>query len=138
MNKEIQDLLDSDNLAGVMEECLGTGAASTMNYFRGTRKRPFTKQECTNLVSQSVLMGQLKCCERMMMFLTHSNLFDQQREFADMMYGELCMYALRLNKLLKQNYKISYDFTERDIEKDTEEYIRRYKLRQQQLEETNV
>jgi hypothetical protein len=144
----VQDLLGEDNIKGVLEDAETIGFDIVRTFFtKGATKAPIKKQQLKDFASISCLLGEMKSVQRMLAFLETSNVidgFDPNHDLVQSLYGELCMYLLKLDQMLLIKYKVKSTVNKNEIEKRTQNYIdnfykkreRIYKL-QEMLEKTN-
>jgi hypothetical protein len=140
MDKEVpkvKDLLDVDHVQAVVYDAECIGAHSVNRFFgKGARKAPIKKIELNRFSTIACLIGEIKCVERLMSFYENNEIidgFDPNHDFVQAMYGELCMYILKLDKVLSDRYGVTSSINKDQIEKRSQEYLDRFFHRREKI-----
>lgn len=139
---KVDDLIDINHLAKVVHDANSSAVGVTDRFFKkGARKAPITKQSLHRLVASSNLVGHMQAVEGLMSFLENAEIvdgFDPDHDFVQALYGELCMYLLKLDKILFQQYGIKSSVNTDMIHERTEEYLQKFFHRRERINELQI
>lgn len=123
----IKDLLDEDNIKGVLLDAETIGFDMVRSFFTsGATKAPIKKHQLKDYSAISCLLGEMKSVQRILTFLETSNIidgFDPNHDLVQSLYGELCMYLLKLDQMLLVKYGVKSTINKNEIESRTQKYI---------------
>lgn len=135
--KNIADLLDTETVTAVVEDAESIGFFMSNSLFtKGANKAPVKKAAFQKYVASSCVLGEMKCTERLMSFLENSEVidgFDPNHEVVQSIYGELCMYILKLDKILLDVYGIKSSVDNKQIEKRSQDYLNNFYSRRERI-----
>ena len=133
----VTDLLDLDHVENVFRDSEAQGYAAVYSFFTpGANKAPIKKADLHRFVASSSVIGEMKCVERLMSFLENSEImdgFDPNHDFVQALYGELCMYLLKLDKVLLLKYQMKSSIHKKDIEIRSQDYLNRFFHRREKI-----
>ena len=136
-NVKIKDLLEENHLTKVLNDAKSLGLSATNRFFsNGARKAPITKQTLQRFIGMSSIMGHMQAVEGLMSFLENAEVidgFDPKHELVQNIYGELCMYLLKLDKILFDNYGIKSSVSHEEIHSRTVEYVDKFYARREKI-----
>lgn len=134
---KVKDLIEDSHLKDVLDDSKAHGFQVFRTVSKGkANKIPLKKIQIQNLASMSCLVGEMKCTERIMNFLENSEIidgFDPNHEVVQSLYGELCMYLLKLDKALKDNYGVSSSIDNNAIEIRSQDYLNKFYNRRDKI-----
>lgn len=127
---KVKDLLDMESISAVLNDAKGLAIVATQKTFGKARKIPMGKNLFQRYLAVSCLLGEIKAIERLMTWLENgdglADHFDPEHDLIQFLYGELCMYILKLDKMLYLEYGIVSSINKKVIEERTEIYLKRY------------
>jgi hypothetical protein len=129
---KVRDLMDYENILSILNEAKGLATHATQLLFGNARKIPMQKSIFQRYMEIGCILGEIKAIERMMSWLETTDIvdnFNPDHDLVQFIYGELCMYLLKLDKMLLDNYGIKSSINVKDIEIRTQNYLDRYYAR---------
>ena len=139
---KVKELLDMESISAVLRDAQGLAILATQKTFGKARKIPMGKNLFQRYLAVSCLLGEIKSIERLMTWLENGDIvadhFDPEHDVIQFIYGELCMYILKLDKLLYQQYGIVSSINKKVIEDRTEIYLERYYNKIRDVKESSL
>lgn len=124
---KIKDLLEDDNLERVYQDAETIGFDTIRLFFNpGASKAPIKKDQLKKFTATACILGEMKSVQRMLNFLENSEVidgFDPNHDLIQLIYGELSVYLLKLDKLLLSKYGLKSNVTKKQIEDNSQKYI---------------
>jgi hypothetical protein len=129
---KVKDLMDYENILSILSEAKGLATHATQILFGNSRKIPMPKNIFQRYMEIGCILGEIKAIERMMSWLETTDIvdhFNPNHDLVQFIYGELCMYLLKLDRMLLDNYGIKSSINVKEIEIRTQKYLDRYYYR---------
>lgn len=136
-SSKLNDLLDVNHIQEVVEDCDTLAFNAVKTFFSpGATKAPIKKHQLHQMVAYSTLIAQMQSVENLMKFIETNDIidgYDPNHDLAQAIYGELCMYLLKLDKLLFSKYSVVSNINKSEIEKRSNEYIKAFEGRKERI-----